>query len=198
MLNFISTSSILSLLVIYRYAIFFPITIIEGPIVTIIAGFLSSLGYFNLIIIYVIAVLGDTIGDLIYYLIGHWGGGRIVKNGKFLWIKSEQLVKIKNHFSSHAGKTLLFGKWTQHLGAAILLASGMSNMPIKKFILFNLIGSVPKILIFVLIGYYFGQAYDKINKYFGYASLSIAVAIILIISYFVIVKVIKSKKNFNI
>lgn len=178
----------------YRYAVYFPITIIEGPIVTIIAGFLSSLGYLNFIVIYLIAILGDLVGDIIYYFIGRWGGGRIVKKGKFLWVKLEQLTKIENHFKSHAGKTLLFGKWTQHLGAPILVASGMSNMPIGKYLFFNLAGTIPKVLIFILIGYYFGQAYDKINKYFGYASLSMAVALILVIIYFVIVKSVKSRE----
>jgi membrane protein DedA with SNARE-associated domain len=183
-----------TLLLHYGYFIFLPLAIVEGPIVTIIAGFLSSLGYLNFLAIYLLAILGDMIGDMIYYYIGHWGGKRIIKNGKFLWIKADQLIRIENHFSSHAGKTILLGKWTQHLGAPILIACGMSKMSIRKYLFFNLTGTIPKVLIFVLIGYYFGQAYDKIDKYFGYASLSVAVAVILVIVYFVTIKLIKSRK----
>ncbi len=193
MLGFLSTPSIIALLTAHRYAIYFPITIIEGPIVTIVAGFLSSLGYLDFLIIYLMAILGDLIGDVILYSIGHFGSKKILKNGKFLWIKSEQLVKIESHFQFHAGKTLLFGKWTQHLGTPILIASGMAKMPMNKFLTFNLAGTVPKVLIFLLIGYYFGQAYDKINNYLGYASISMAIAIILTVVYFLIMRSRKMK-----
>ena len=41
-------ATVISWLLAYRYAILFPLVIIEGPIVTILAGFLASLGQFNL------------------------------------------------------------------------------------------------------------------------------------------------------
>ena len=179
MFNLISTGKIASLLISYRYAIFFPITIVEGPIATLIAGFLVSLGYFNIFAVYGVAVVGDLVGDMIYYVIGSAGGEQILKRGRFLGIKTEQLTKLQEHFKAHAGKTLLFGKWTHAVGGAILLAGGIARMSFKKFIWFNFLGTLPKALVFLIIGYYFGQAYQQIDKYFGYATLSIFLAIVL-------------------
>lgn len=59
----------LQLLIGYGYLIIFPLMIIEGHIITVIAEFLASLGYFNVFTIYSLMVLADLTGDTIYYAI---------------------------------------------------------------------------------------------------------------------------------
>jgi len=172
----------------YRYAIFFPLTVIEGPIVTVIAGFLCSIGFFNFWLAYAIAMAGDIVGDALYYLLGWWGGERILKKGRFLWIKTEQLGSLLKNFESHAGKIMLFGKWTQSVGAPILLAAGMTRISLKKYFFFNIIGSLPKVYIFLIIGIYFGRAFTEIDKYFGYISLAVSIIIVLAVLIYLLRK----------
>jgi len=194
--TFVSTGKILGLLIAYRYAIFFPLTVAEGPIVTIIAGFLVSLGYMNFLLVYIIAVVGDVVGDVLYYALGRWGSGRIFRRGSFLGIKAEQLKKVEVHFDAHAGKTLLFGKWTQSVGAIILTAAGMAKMPLDKFVFYNTAGSIPKSLALMLIGYYFGRAYQQIDKYFGYASLVMLLITATAVAIYLLIK--RFRKSINI
>ncbi|MEK7325505.1 MAG: VTT domain-containing protein, partial [Chloroflexota bacterium] len=152
--------------------------VIEGPIVTIVAGFLASLGYFNALIIYILAILGDLIGDTLYYVLGRRGNEYLLARKKFLWINIEQLKALTNHFDKHLGKSIILGKWTHVVGAPILIAAGMARVSFKKFILFNIIGTAPKILVFLIIGYYFGQAYKRIDAYLEYAAVIIFFIII--------------------
>jgi len=191
----VSTGKILGLLIAYRYAIFFPLTVVEGPIVTIIAGFLVSLGYMNFLIVYVIAVVGDVVGDVLYYALGRWGSGRIFSRGSFFGIKVGQLERVEKHFGAHAGKTLLFGKWTHSVGAIILTAAGMAKMPLDKFVFYNTAGSIPKSLALMLIGYYFGRAYQQIDKYFGYASLAMLLIIAVAVAAYFLIKRFKNRIN---
>ncbi|MFH0852449.1 MAG: DedA family protein [bacterium] len=194
--TFVSTGKILALLISYRYAVFFPMTVAEGPIVTIIAGFLVTLGYVDFWLIYVLAVVGDVVGDILYYALGRWGSKRIFRRGSFLGIKAEQLKKVEIHFDVHAGKTLLFGKWTHSVGAIILTAAGMAKMPLNKFVFYNTIGTIPKALALMLIGYYFGRAYQEIDKYFGYASLAMLLLIVVAVAIYISTK--RFRKRINI
>ena len=50
-----------------------PVTVLEGPIVTVIAAYMASLGLLNLYAVYVICVLGDLVGDAGIYALGRWG-----------------------------------------------------------------------------------------------------------------------------
>jgi len=166
MFNFISLNSIYTLLLHYGYFIFFPIMVLEGPIVTVIAGFLASLGYFNLFVLYLLAVAGDLVGDILYYLLGRYGGTRFInKWGKYLSIDLKNIEKLEDLYRHHGGKTLLLGKLTQVAGAAVLVAAGVARMRLRRFMLFNTIITVPKSLLFVLIGYYFGRSYAGINNF---------------------------------
>jgi len=177
----------------YGYFILFPLATIEGPIITVIGGFLASLGFLNAFIVYGVVIMGDLVGDVIFYAIGRWGGRKFVEKwGQYIGVTPERVLHLEKHFEKHNVKTILFGKWTQSVGFAILMAAGMAKAPFKKFIWLNLIGSLPKSLAFLLIGYYFGQAYQQIDKYFGYATMSMFFVIILAAAIYFFVKKFKS------
>ncbi len=195
MINYLFANDMPSLLIHYGYFIYLPLAVIEGPIITVVAGFLASLGYFNALVIYGLAILGDLIGDMLYYVLGSRGNEYLLKRKRFLWINIEQLKKLENHFDKHLGKTIILGKWTHAVGAPILIAAGMARASIKKFILFNIIGTAPKILAFLIIGYYFGQAYKRIDAYFTYAAAIIFFIIILIAIIYFLAKIFKREFN---
>jgi len=182
--KFISINAIPILLINYGYLIFLLLAIVEGPIVTIIGGFLSSLGYFHFLLIYLLALVGNLGCDFLYYILGRWGNERIMAKGHFWGINIERAKKIEKHFGEHAGKTILFGKWTHYAGAPILVAAGMARIPLKKFVWFNFVGESLKSLVLLMAGYYFGKAYQEVYKYLGYVSLIIFFVIILIIAIY--------------
>lgn len=177
---FFSLDSIINLLSTYKYALLFPISIVEGPVVSVIAGFLSAHGFLNLFITYAVLIAGDIVGDTMYYSIGRWGGRPFIRKwGKYFGIKEDKVLKIEKHFEKHAGKTLLIGK-TQAIGGLFLAAAGLSKMPYWKFIWFNFIGTIPKSAILLAVGFFIGNAYKVINNYLGYYAI-IATAIFLLI-----------------
>lgn len=189
MFNIISLPAVEILIRHYGYILFFLLAIVEGPIVTIIAAFLSSFGYLNVFAVYGVALAGDLVGDVLYYLIGYLGKKRFNSTGKLLGITKENINKITKHFDDHSGKTLLFGKITHSFGFAVLISAGLVNMSIGKFVKYNLLGTIPKALVLVLVGYYFGGAYQSIGSYLDYISLIIfAVIVLLALWYFFIYK----------
>lgn len=185
-----SLQEIIILLIAHKYLLLFPFTVIEGPIVTIIAGFLSSLGYLNAFIAYGIIVIGDIVGDCLYYALGYYGGQKFVGRwGRFLRITQENVESLEEHFKNHSGKTLIIGKFTHAVGAVVLVAAGMAKMPLWKFIWYNFIATLPKSLILLLIGFYFGETYNRISKYLDYTAIgTISLAVIFIVIYFIVRK----------
>lgn len=179
----------------YRYTVLFPILIIEGPIITIIAGFLSSQGIFNIWAVYGLAITGDVAGDIIYYALGRWGGRRLIERwGRFFGLGIEKINGLERHFANHSGKTLIFGKLSHAIGGPILAAAGIVKMPLNKFVWFNFLATLPKSLLLLIIGYYFGEAYKQINHYLNYATVWIFAVIFLSVGlYYLMIKL--SRKN---
>ena len=186
----ITTATVIGWLLAYRYLILFPLVLIEGPIVTIIAGFMISLGQFNFFITYPLVVIGDIAGDLFMYAQGRWGGKPAIRKwGKFFGIRQGTIAKIEDHFKQRPGKTLIWGKISHFLGGPILIAAGMSQMPVSEFLWYNFLGTLPKSLVLLLIGFYFGRAYATFDTFFQYAGWAlVGIIVIAIIVYFVMAK----------
>ncbi len=170
----------------YRYLILFPVTLFEGPIITVIAGYLSSLGFLNFYIAYIIVVLGDTAGDLLYYAAGRWGRWQFSKKWGYLFdIEEGKAAKMEKYFSRHAGKTLFVGKFGYGFVGSLLFASGIANVSVLRFLAFTFPATLIKSMMLLLVGFYFGYAYKRIAVYLDYTSyIMVATAILLVIIYF--------------
>lgn len=182
-----SFQKIIILLTAYKYFFLFPVAIVEGPIVTIIAGLLSSLGHLNVFIAYIVIVVADIVGDCIYYAFGYFGRQRFVERwGRFLGITAEHVKRLEAHFAKHSGKTLIIGKLTHAIGGVVLVTAGVAKVPFWRFVWYNFISTLPKSLILLLIGYYLGESYAKISTYLDYTAIgTVALTLIFITVYFV-------------
>jgi membrane protein DedA with SNARE-associated domain len=177
----------------FKYPLLFPIAVIEGPIVTVIAGFLVSLSKINVLAAFLIIVTGDLVGDTLYYIFGRSGGRRLVKRwGDKFGVPIEKLERIENHFKKHPAKTLAIGKVAHGLGGFFLTAAGLAKMPYSRFLLYNFIPTVFKTFLLLLLGYYFGNAYSQISKYLDETALIILIFSFSVVTlYFIIPMIIK-------
>ncbi len=176
----------------YGYIFLFPIAALEGPIITIIAALLASQGYLNIYAVYLVVVASDLVGDLAYYALGRWGKPLLVRWGPHIKLDQAKLAALEEQFHQRGGKTILFGKWTHSAGFIILVAAGAAEMPIWKFLWYNLLGTLPKSLVFTLIGYFIGHQYVLLNSYLEKGSL-ILLLIICIVGYYMYVRRQKDK-----
>ena len=168
----ITPDTVVHLLQQYGYFVLFLIAIMEGPIITIIGAFLASQGYFNIFAVYATVIVGDLAGDLFYYGIGWLGQSRaLVGIRQSFGMTGGDFARIERYIKQHGAKTLLFAKYTQ-TGFLALPACGAARMPIWSFLWYNVLGTIPKSLILVIIGWFFGFAYNRINGYFVKASFA--------------------------
>lgn len=179
-------SEITSLILQYKYFIIFPLTVIEGPIVTVLSGFLYSVGYFSFIPLYLVLIAGDLIGDFFLYGIGyHFGRPLMKKHGTFLSIKKELFEKIEAKFHDHQNKILLISKMTMGFGFshATLIGAGMVRIPFRKYALLNSIGGFVWTGFLLGVGYFFGNLYTVIEGKFKIVSVVALIIVVLAIFY---------------
>jgi len=166
---------------------------IEGPIATIIAAFLASLGFFNIGVVFLLSVLGDILGDIICYAIGFFGGSKMLEKArKKLKIKSTILEKLEKLFSLHGFKTIFAVKSTTGLCWITFIAAGAFKMKFKKFLQGSIGGGLIWSSFLVISGYFFGYAFDRINQYIEYAGIGI---IFLAIALYIGINFYKNKKT---
>ncbi len=187
-------TQIILILASYQYLIIFLAIIIEGPLATVATGFLVAQNTsISIYLIYPLVVIADLIGDSFYYALGRWGR-RI--NSTFLKINHKKFKEAKHYFKKNNKKAIIIGKLTHGLGGIIIFIAGATHMPFKSFLLLNAIMTIPKSLILLLIGYFFGEYYSRISIYLDYYSVtSLIIAITLLLTYMLLNKKIKQKND---
>jgi len=167
----------------YGYWIMVPLMAIEGPVVTILAAFLASLGTFNIVVVFALSVMGDILGDILWYWAGRlWGMGFVHHVGKYVGITESLVKKMEKFFGRHGGKTIFAVKSTTGLCWATFIAAGIVKMPFGRFVWYSFLGGIFWSAFLVSMGYFFGEFYQEIAqkiKYAGWIILAIAIVVFI-------------------
>ena len=194
----LTTAAIIALLIKYRYLLIFPIAVLEGPIISMVVGFLIYMGYLNGMAAFGLLILADLVGDSLYYFLGRFGRKRFLhKYGHYIGMNEARILVLEKQFEKNHWKILAVGK-TQAIGSLILVAAGVAKAPFDKFLWYNLLGSFPKVLFFILVGYFFGHGYLEINRFSGYTGwISISLSVLLVLIYLAVKLYLKKKNRLN-
>jgi len=165
----------IQLLLTYKYLILVPLAIIEGPIVTVLCGFLVTLKVFNPFVVYVVMVLGDIVGDGGIYYLGY-SGKRFLKYFK---ITEEKLENAKKYFHENHNKAIAMSKLIHGIGFTGLVAAGASHVPYKKYFKTCALISIIQSFVMLMIGILFGHAYVVIGKYLNYYAAGVSVVALI-------------------
>lgn len=155
-LQFIST---------YGYWIAIPIMIVEGPIITIVMGFLSSFGLFNILLVIMLATVSDLISDTIYYWSGYHGGPKVLEKLKITQVHgNEELQKLKLRFEQHPGKIFFGAKVLTGIAHATFVLAGVTRINYGKILKFSIPGGIAWSSGLAILGFYFGKNTTSIGK----------------------------------
>jgi membrane protein DedA with SNARE-associated domain/membrane-associated phospholipid phosphatase len=169
--------------------------ILPGETMVVLAGFLSSQGYLKLgdciWIIILAAILGDSGG---YFIGNTLGKHYFEKHKRLLFLKRKHIRMTNVYFQRHGGKTVFFSRFISVLREAAPFAAGIANMPYHKFFFFNAPGGIIWSITFLLIGYYFGQSWQLIEKWSGKAGLFLCLLILVVILFVYLYRIISRRK----
>ena len=175
----------------HGYPLMFVAMLIEGPVVTAAASFAAAFGYFDIFIVFILSIFGDVISDVIYYAVGYFGRMIVVqKYGRHFGLTDERIRKIEELLNRHPNKTLIVLKLMPVLPTPGLMIVGSSRLPLRKFIMACSVVILPKTIIFVTLGYYFGSAYNTIFSKFEKGGLILGgIAFVIIGTYYATTKI---------
>ena len=161
--------------------VFFPF--LPGDSLLFAAGVFSADGgglnvWATLIVFYVAAILGNTSN----YWIARFFGARIIDSGKVKALTPERMSKLDHFFAKYGGLTIVITRFMPFFRTFAPFIAGTGHMNFAKFTLFNVIGGVSWVSLFVLVGYFFGGI-PIVQEHFevivlGIVAVSVAPAII--------------------
>jgi membrane-associated protein len=182
-----SPDQIQALILDYRYWILIPLTFIEGPIIGFITGALSSIGYFNPILAFMIFIFRDIIMDGLYYFLGKHFEGTPLSNKMLAVLKvtPDHLDSVRKLWDTRGLRTMFLGKLSYGVAHAFLFVAGMVKMPFARFFRYALIVALVNYGGLFLFGYFLGGAFGSATNVISDVLVGIGLLTLAISGYYI-------------
>ncbi|WP_186446131.1 DedA family protein [Paenibacillus cremeus] len=170
--------------------------VIPSEIVLAFGGYLVSQGELSLIGAIVFGTIGCLLQQVILYWIGRYGGRPFLDRfGKFLHLKKKHLDIAEGWFHKYGAGMVFTARFIPVLRQAISIPAGMARMPLSKFMLYTLLGTIPWAVIFVYFGRTLGNNWEQINEVAGPYVKPIIFASIVLTALYVLWKFMRRDKT---
>ncbi len=129
-------------------------------------------------------LLGTMVGSWFAYGIGR--GGRLElfeRHGAKLHMGPAQVQRADRFFQRYGEPTVLFGRMIPLVRAFVSLPAGVARMPLGRFTLFSLLGTIPWVLALAFAGHALGSDWTTVRKGFEYVDYVIVLLIVAGIVY---------------
>ncbi len=143
-------------------------------------------GAWNYWIVVVVATVGNTIGSLIGYAIGAWGGRPFLERyGRYLLIRPHEIELAERFFDRYGAATAFFSRLLPIVRTFISFPAGVARMPLGKFIFYSTAGALPWSMALVFAGLQLGARWTDIRHALQPFDLLIAVVVVAAIVLFI-------------
>ncbi len=137
-------------------------------------------------LVVVAATLGNTLGSLIAYAIGAWGGRPLLERyGRYLLIRTEEIDRADDFFARHGRSTVFVGRLLPVVRTFISFPAGVTRMPLVPFLAYSLLGAVLWSTVLVFAGLQLGVHWEDIRHALQPFDLLLAVLAVLVVVLFV-------------
>jgi membrane protein DedA with SNARE-associated domain len=134
----------------------------------------------NYWIVVVVATIGNTVGSLIAYAIGAYGGRPFLERyGKYLLIRKHEIVIAEEFFAKYGPQTAFFSRLLPIVRTFISFPAGVARMPIVPFVVFSTAGAFLWSTLLVFGGVQLGANWIKIREALQPFDMLIAVAVVV-------------------
>src|SRR3954453_15318277 len=137
-------------------------------------------------VVVIVATIGNTIGSLIAYAIGAWGGRPFLERyGKYLLIRQHEIELAEHFFAKYGAQTAFFSRLLPIVRTFISFPAGVARMPLGKFVLYSTLGALPWSILLVWAGVQLGSSWVDIRRTLQPFDTAILVLVVALVAVFI-------------
>ncbi|MBI2861554.1 MAG: DedA family protein [Chloroflexi bacterium] len=150
------------------------------------AGWMVSLGEWNLWLAVVFATLGNTLGSTIAY----WGGalgGRpaVLRYGRYILISPHDVAVADRWFARWGEWAVFFSRLMPVVRTFISLPAGIARMHFGKFLIYSIAGALPWSFLLIYAGKLLGDNWERVRSLLSSLDYVIIVVIVALAAFYI-------------
>jgi len=124
-------------------------------------------------------VLGNTIGSVLGWGIGLYGGRPLVeRHGRWLHLDAEKLERAERWFERFGDAAVFLGRVTPVVRSFVSVPAGVFRMEPVRFTVLTFLGCLPWCFGLAGVGYGFGRSYERFHEAWHYVDYAVGALIV--------------------
>ncbi|MGH7631625.1 MAG: DedA family protein [Gemmatimonadales bacterium] len=150
---------------------------LPGDSLLFAAGTFAAVGSLDPVLLILLLSAAAILGDTVNYWVGAFVGPRAF-TGEVRWLKREYLERTHAFYEKHGGKTIILARFVPIIRTFAPFVAGVGAMNYPRFLMYNVVGGILWVALFVLAGYFFGNL-PAVRQNFTYVILVIILLSVL-------------------
>ncbi|MDK2888754.1 MAG: hypothetical protein PWP72_1632 [Thermoanaerobacter sp.] len=147
-------------------------------------GYLVSTGRLDFFWAAMAGTIGGTVGSIISYLMGYWGGRPfLIRYGRYFGISLRHLELAEMWFQRYGEATVFFTRLMPVVRTFISLPAGISGMNFPRFVIYTFLGSLPWSFFLTYLGMKMGQHWQDLKYWFHRLDVVVLLALVALAVY---------------
>jgi membrane-associated protein len=152
--------------------------LVPGETAVVVGGVVAQRGDVTLPALIVLVWLGAVGGDLVSFALGRRLGRPFLDaHGPRLRIRPEHVQRVERFFARYGGRAVLVGRFVGILRALTPFVAGASQLPLRRFLPYSLLGALAWAATFTVIGYAFASSFESAGEAAARIALGAAVLV---------------------
>ncbi len=128
----------------------------------------------NIFLLAVLMIVAAVTGNMMNYQIGIWIGPKAFEMDKW-FLKKKNLERTQEFFEKHGNLAMVLSRFMPIIRTFAPFVAGVGKMQYRRFSIYNLIGGTSWVMLFLLVGYLFGNI-PFVKEHFSYIVIGIIIA----------------------
>jgi membrane protein DedA with SNARE-associated domain len=153
------------------------------------AGVLAYQGHLSLALVIIIGSLAELAGSCTSFAVGRWGGRPLVdKVGRYVLITRSDVDRAERFLEGRGAWAIPVGRMVPVVRAFTSIVAGLIEMPLARFAVLSLIGTVAYASALSAIGYAVGSAWHSVAHDVSIIGYIVVVLVVAAIAGFIIIR----------
>ncbi|MFB9842136.1 DedA family protein [Mucilaginibacter ginsenosidivorans] len=141
---------------------------LPGDYLLVLAGLLCATGVLDMhISVLVLSLIAaGVLGNYTGYWFGYRTGPVLFKRNESLFFKKRYVTMAEEFYAKYGGMALVLGRFFPIIRTFAPIFAGVVKLDVKKFTLYNFIGSIMWVCTLTLTGFFLGRRYPEEIKYY--------------------------------
>jgi membrane protein DedA with SNARE-associated domain len=130
-------------------------------------------------------VAGQTVGSIIGWAIGLYGGRPLVeRHGRWLHLGPENLDRAERWFDRWGDWAVFLGRMTPVVRSFVSIPAGLARMPLGRFTLYSVLGTIPWCFGIAAAGWALGSSWESFHHDFRYVEVLVGVGVLALLVWY--------------